>query len=296
MKTVIATTTGFHLRHLALELVRAGTDVQYFSSLPRFRLARDGISADWSESAFLSLLPTSALALARQLPSGVQSRAVEAMLTRMDDHVARHLKRCDAFIGLSSMAVRSAARARALGAKVLIERGSRHVLSQDRLIRAGGGKGLSPKYVERELASYAEADIVTVLSRHSAESFVEEGFPRERLFVCPLGVDLTTFKPTPRPSSPLKLLFVGGWSSRKGADLLVKAVRRHPGWSVTHAGTIGDVPFPQGAAQFRSIGHQNHAALQQVMADHHALVLPSREDGFGMVLLEALASDRKSVV
>lgn len=289
MRVSIGTTTGFHLRRLAVELRADGLDALYYSAMPNFRNRRDGLSAGLAESLFWPLFPLSMLALMRGLPGDLQARAVQARLGAVDELIARRLKPCDVFIGLSAMSVRSARRARELGAKVIIERGSRHVLSQQELIVAGGGRGLHPDYIARELSGYAEADVITVLSGHAAESFLERGFDRSRLFVCPLGVDLSVFRSTPRPEGRGRLLFVGGWSRQKGVDLLVEAVKQRPDWTLTHVGDVVDVAFPN-APRFRSLGHKDHASLARVMAENHILVLPSRQDGFGMVLLEALAA------
>lgn len=292
MKIVIATTTGFHLRRLATFLAvcaSAEVDLRYFSYMPRFRLRQEGIPDDVATSLFASLLPLSALALVRQFPH-LRAWATEALFGATDTAIARRLQPCDVFIGLSSMAVRSAEEAkRRYGAKVIIERGSRHVLSQDELVRAGGGKGLSRSWIDRELAGYAAADYVTVLSSHAAASFVERGFPRERLFVNPLGVDLSQFRPTPRPSGPPKLIFVGAWSTRKGVDLLDTAMGRRPEWLLTHVGPLDDVP-PSLQPNVSHVGTMRHPELARAFAEHHVLVLPSREDGFGMVLLEGLAA------
>ena len=288
MKTVIATTTGFHLRRLAVELAARDENLSYFSYMPKFRMRSDGLDFAWAHSLFVPLLPNSAFALMRQLPW--RNQAVEIMLSRMDDCLTSRLPPSDFFIGLSSMAVNSAARAREQGATVIIERGSRHVLSQNQLVSEGGGKPLSQRYIKRELASYEQADVITVLSEHAADSFTEQGFPRERLFVCPLGVDLQRFVPTPRPPGSLRLLFVGAWSYRKGVDLLMQVMNRRPDWYLTHVGMQSDAPFPNSNHRIVSFGHRDHAQLAQLMAEHHILVLPSREDGFGMVLLEALAA------
>ena len=288
MKTVIATTTGFHLRRLAVEFNAVGQDVSYFSYMPKFRMRSDGLDFGAAHSLFASLLPRSAFALMRGNPWQMQS--VESMLIKTDDFLAKHLPPSDHFIGLSSMAVRSAARARDLGATVLIDRGSRHVLSQNALIVEGGGQPLSQRYIERELASYEQADVVTVLSQHAAESFVEQGFDRDRLFVCPLGVDLKRFTPSSRPSGPVKLLFVGGWSYQKGVDLLADAVKSRPEWYLTHVGMGAGIKFPSDCSRITRVGHCNHEQLAEIMTQHHVLVLPSRQDGFGMVLLEALAA------
>lgn len=287
MKVHVATTTKFHLARLASELANWGEEVAYTSYVPDLRLRREVTAAVSARSLFRPLLPHSAFALMRGMPW--QSNAVEAMLERTDSCTARFVSPSDFFVGLSSMSIESANAARGLGATVIIERGSRHVLSQDRLL-AGRGRGLNPRYIKRELASYEVADFISVLSEHSAASFVDEGFPRERLFVSPLGVDFQRFRPSPRPPGPPRLLFVGSWSFQKGADVLARAVRKRPDWQLTHVGMKGDIDFPPPGSRFRSVGHQDHTRLAALMAEHHVLVLPSRQDGFGMVLLEALAA------
>jgi glycosyltransferase involved in cell wall biosynthesis len=59
---------------------------------------------------------------------------------------------------------------------------------------------------------------------------------------------------------------------------------------VTHVGKVTDLTFPKSDPQFTTLGHCNHEKLVKLMGKHNMLVLPSRQDGFGMVLLEALAS------
>jgi glycosyltransferase involved in cell wall biosynthesis len=212
------------------------------------------------------------------------------MLELTDRAIANELPPCDVFIGLSGMAVRSAKVARQkYGAKVFIDRGSRHVRSQNKLTSADGGVGLTEFYIQRELDSYAAADYIALPSSHAMKSFLEEGFAEKQLFVNSYGVDFTLFEPTPAPALPLKLLFVGGWSYQKGADILSAALSRLPNCTLTHAGTRVDVKYPSGQ-QFRALGHVPAHMLPAIFADHHILVLPSRQDGFGMVLLEAMAS------
>lgn len=288
MKIVIATTSGFHLRHLARELIAIGRDVTYMTYLPTFRIRRDGIPLTNARSHFVRLQPWSTMALLRY--TRWQSYAVEAMFKMTDEAFARDLPPCDVFIGLSAMAVESARIARQkYGAKVIIERGSRHVLSQNELITSSGGSPLTPIYVERELASYQVADYIALPSRHAVESFETKGFDSSRLFRNRYGVDVGAFAPSPQPGEPIRLLYVGGWTFRKGCDLLVTLMHDNPDLCLTHVGTQGDVAFPA-AANFKSLGHKTHQELRTVMENHHILLLPSREDGFGMVLTEALCS------
>lgn len=287
MKIVVATTTGFHLRHLAREWIAAGHDVTYMTYLPNFRIRRDRIALERSRSFFWRLAPDSIHALNRRWPSR-QRRATQEMLRRADEAYAAALPPCDVLVALSAMADKCARVARSrYGARVVIERGSTHVLKQSALV-ADGADSLPPEYVARELTSYEVADIVALPSSHAVESFVEQGFSRPRLFKNIYGVDLQIFQSTPKPPGPLRLLFVGQWSTRKGCDALVEILRRRPDLSLTHVGLPVDLGLPQ-LANFKSLGHRTHPELSALMASHHMLLLPSREDGFGMVLIEALA-------
>jgi glycosyltransferase involved in cell wall biosynthesis len=288
MRIVVATTSGFHLRHLAREMILAGQDAHYISYLPKFRIAGDGIPLERADSLFMSLQPWATGALFRYSQS-IQTRCVETMLARTDLAIAEMLPRCDIFIGLSGMAIRSAECARKkYGARVIIERGSRHVMSQNALISENGNRPLTNQYIERELESYSVADYIALPSIHAAQSFIERGFLEKQLFVNMYGVDLARFSFSPCPPLPMRLLFVGSWSHQKGADVMSEALNRLPNCTLTHVGMKTDVPFPT-SDRFTSLGHVSQDRLREVYADHHILLLPSRQDGFGMVILEALA-------
>ena len=60
--------------------------------------------------------------------------------------------------------------------------------------------------------------------------YLEAGVEADRVHVVPNGVDLATLAPDgPRaelPDAALRLLFVGGTISRKGADVLLVGLRR----------------------------------------------------------------------
>jgi glycosyltransferase involved in cell wall biosynthesis len=289
MRIVIVTTRGFHLRHLARELIAMGRDVTYFTYMPKRRIRRDGIPVERARSYFLRLQPWSGAALARPVASLV-TYATEALFERADRAYARDLPPCDVVIGLSALTLECARVARARhGAKIVLERGSRHVLSQRELIARDGDPPLSQTYVDRELAGYEIADFIALPSRHACDSFRAQGVDSGRLFYNPYGVDLERFQVRPPPGGPFRMVYVGHWSYRKGCDVLSKMLAAAPDLLLTHVGTQGELPFPS-TDRFASLGHRGHDELPQILARHHALVLPSREDGFGMVLTEALAA------
>jgi glycosyltransferase involved in cell wall biosynthesis len=84
-------------------------------------------------------------------------------------------------------------------------------------------------------------------------------------------------------------LFVGSWSYQKGADVLSKAIQKIDGIQLIHVGSLGDVPFPSDS-RFVHHGPVAQWRLKSFYQAADVFVLASRQDGFGMVLSQALAT------
>lgn len=148
--------------------------------------------------------------------------------------------------------------------------------------------------LERSLAEYAESDRILVSSRRVRDSFLEEGFADELLIDFPLTPD-RRFEPGPRAdSSTFDIVYVGSLSVVKGVPLLIDAVRALPfddlrlmllgGWS-----SRGMRRFIQAAcaADLRirvGLGDPLPHLRQARLCAH-----PSYDDGFGYGPTEALA-------
>jgi glycosyltransferase involved in cell wall biosynthesis len=78
---------------------------------------------------------------------------------------------------------------------------------------------------ERFLEEYQLANLIVVLSEKAAESFRVQGFPDEKLFYLPRGVDVERFKPGRRPSI-FRVIFSGALIERKGVHHLLEAWHR----------------------------------------------------------------------
>lgn len=298
MRVVIATSTGFHLRHLAVQLHQRGHQVEFHSYLPRWKTRSYGLPDCMTISYFAALFPLSALALLRGWVNWL-TPIRHRLFALVDRQVARHLaasgQPIDLFIGLSAVAVDSARAARARGALVLIECGISHILNRANAAQDYGSEPVDPRYVERELASHAVADRIVVPSQFARASFIAHGTRPERLEVMPLGVDLGRFVRAERvPPLPVRALVAGNWSLQKGCDMIAPLLERIPGLIVSHVGAVIDAPLP-GSDRFRALGYQSQADLAATMRDHHLLLFPSRDDGFGMVMAEALAAGLRVV-
>lgn len=143
--------------------------------------------------------------------------------------------------------------------------------------------------------SAARARVVCTPTKAVAAAVVERlGVPSERVMVTPLGVDaawFTALPPTERLRGRLRLperylLFVGAEGPRKGLDVLRRA----------HANTpelpplVLTGPSPSGVdGKVIHTGYLPDVELRSVVAGAAAVVLPSRDEGFGLPVLEALA-------
>jgi glycosyltransferase involved in cell wall biosynthesis len=145
--------------------------------------------------------------------------------------------------------------------------------------------------------SAERADVVCTPTQAVADVVVDRlSLPEDKIAVTPLGIDLAWFTARP-PSETLRrriglpkeyLLFVGAAGPRKALDWLLKAVENTPNLPPLvlagpgHSGNDDSV---------RSIGYLSDVDLRSVVAGASALVLPSRDEGFGLPVLEALACD-----
>lgn len=96
-----------------------------------------------------------------------------------------------------------------------------------------------------------------------------------------------------KSGAPLKALFVGGLSQRKGlhylfeaADMLGKSVE----WTLVGQGNMNCAVLKKRLSAFRWIPSLPNREILKQMRQHDVLVFPSLFEGFGLVIVEALAS------
>ncbi|MEX0853094.1 MAG: glycosyltransferase family 4 protein [Bauldia sp.] len=289
LRVAIAAAGRFHVLDLARQLDRLGFDVRFYSYVPRRRAERFGLP----RRCHVGLLPLVApiVAWQRLKPDLMPALQERAMFRALNAAVIARLLPCDVFICMSGIYLEAARHAKKrFGARIFIERGSRHILSQREILaEIAGAIGPSDLAVGRELAGYALADRIVVPSAHVAESFARDPDAAAKLFVDPYGVDLDQFPPRSAAAPDPTVLFVGAWSYRKGVDVLASAVLQMPGVHLLHVGGFGDAPFPD----HPRIHHHDPVEqfeLSRFYGKAHVFVMPSREEGMALVQAQALAS------
>jgi glycosyltransferase involved in cell wall biosynthesis len=78
---------------------------------------------------------------------------------------------------------------------------------------------------KRFIEEYQLADLLLVLSEKAANTFRVRGFPEEKLFYLPRGVDVERFKPGHRPAK-FRAVFAGALIKRKGIQHVLEAWHR----------------------------------------------------------------------
>lgn len=150
-------------------------------------------------------------------------------------------------------------------------------------------------------AEITHADRVVVLSDFSKATFVDAGVAPEKIVVATPGVDSQRFKPAPgaSPRQNFRVLFVGPLTQRKGLSYAVDGFEAAaiPGSELLLVGTPwrGCSPWA-GRRRVQHLPWVTSAELPPIYASGTVLVLPSLEDGFGRVVLEAMASGIPAIV
>ena len=200
--------------------------------------------------------------------------------------------------------------ARRLGISTVLERPNAHTrlaytAVQDECERIGvelppdHEHAFNAEILEREEAEYALADAMLCPSEFVVRSFLDYDVPAQRLVRHIYGYDERRFHPPAEPRTAaegLTVLFVGVCAVRKGVHLALEA------WLDSPASTTGTFMI---AGEFlpayrdklarmlddpsvQALGHRTD--VPELMRRCDVLVLPSIEEGFGLVCTEAMAS------
>ncbi len=131
--------------------------------------------------------------------------------------------------------------------------------------------------------------------------------PPERIRVIPMPVTPETFKPTPLKDEKVKLILcVSRFTPQKGLDVFLKACKMLQEKGVNfRAKIVGEGPLKDFLAlQIKELNLQEHLFLLDTIPQHKLnllyaesslVVLPSVEEGFGLVLVEAQLCKRPVV-
>ncbi|SKB42738.1 glycosyltransferase family 4 protein [Luteibacter sp. 22Crub2.1] len=140
--------------------------------------------------------------------------------------------------------------------------------------------------------SFAAASMLVSPSRFTRRVLMAVA-PTTPQATIPLWVDTERFSPaadSQRRPGPLRVLFVGNSSFRKGADVIAPlAERLGHGFEFLCTGGLRGGADESAAASVRHLGRLSVDELVAAYRDCDAVLVPSRYEGFGYAALEAMA-------
>jgi glycosyltransferase involved in cell wall biosynthesis len=174
------------------------------------------------------------------------------------------------------------------------------------------------RWLRRRL--YRQADAYVAMSRAFEPSYMASGLSPDRFHVIPQGVDTARFAAVDAtrrtatrtalelPDDAPVVAFAGSLIERKGIDVLLRAWSRvrasHPEAHLVLVGP-GDFSEPAAAAAFAALDTGDRASLHRlgqrddvevVLGAADVFAFPSRREGFGTVIIEAMAAGLPTVV
>jgi glycosyltransferase involved in cell wall biosynthesis len=222
----------------------------------------------------------------------------------------------DIFIGWTHYFFKSLPEIRKTGAKIIAESGSCHILEQAKLLQEEydkfglSGPAINKKNTLKMLNEYEQADYIMTISDFVYKSFIKQGFPEKKLLKATCGIDVEYYLNSENllrqtqdercfRDNKFRVICVGLLSLRKGIPYLLQAWNKlNLPEKDTELLLVGNmqqdlknvlkqIKYPKNVNFY---GSTNRATLAKLYQSSSAFVLPSIEDGFGMVIGEAMAS------
>jgi starch synthase len=157
----------------------------------------------------------------------------------------------------------------------------------------GESRATAVRKAEQE--EHENADLIIASSSFTRQTLVENGVSPDKIRVISHGVDSERFSNVhPSKRRPFRFVFVGLVTARKGVPLLLEAWKQlRPDhaelWLVGSASRPVKSLLPK-LRGLHYLGPIPHVELPAILQQCDVLVFPSYFEGFGLVILEAMAS------
>lgn len=232
--------------------------------------------------------------------------------TDFDQMLARKLARIPSshFWGFQGSCHASLEAARNAGKVAICELATAHVvqarkiLSEEARLQPEWADSLDnlyfpPAYEKRLEEEPFRADKVIAASGFTRWTLEESGVPKEKIEVLPLGFEADripfSLEHKDFENRPLRLLYAGTVTQRKGISYLLEAMEKLNAGRDIELHLIGGIQGSGEAFRKRKHLYHYHPAVSQLemfqkYTEFDALVLPTVFEGFGLVIVEAMAA------
>ena len=293
-----------HYRY-ALELFLAGMLHSFVTGVSRFathaalpEIGDKLVRADLIQNLYLASLKVG-------MPRLISDELAHDSKLFIDYSCGTQLSGADLFMFYNGCGLDTARRFGKQGGVNVVELVNSHVLVQEEILRDEYQRLLLPwrpfhlRESRRRVLEYEVADQIVVPSEFVRRGFIQKGYSAEKLIKIPYRVNSVNggsnaCADLENTKDVFRILYVGSVSPRKGVRYLIEAFSkiRHARkelWIIGPLGTpsgLEDLFIPEGVI-FK--GPLKGQELQSAYQRASLFCLPTIEDGFGIVLGEALA-------
>jgi len=238
-------------------------------------------------------------------------------LTSLDDEdfdqrLAAAAQPVDLFDGVMGQCVVATSRAPLQAARRVVTSLNTHIQHLDRVMReesrrVGATTSLfvSPGMIRRVLDELTRAAAIRVCSAHARQTFLDHGVAPDRIHVIPIGIDLEHFHPVDKTDDVFRVVVVSSVTPRKGVHYALEAFERAqlPNAEMVIIGGTGDAwsrrLIEDYTRRCANVHLEHRDVIREPVAHHYGrasvLVHAAVEDGFGLVIPQALACGRPVV-
>ncbi len=303
---------GWHHEHLIRELAARGVALRIIYSWPIFSVysvrQTHQIPHLLKQVRLYDGLVRVTWGMWRRIPHFRKFETPRTPIYSVYDFLAsRYLGQASIFHGWSQISLHSLRKAKRRSIPTILDHPMLHVnawlsLAREEYARSGtdtkGYYSLLPQALVRRMKlEYREADRILVPSSISEDTFLQNGIAAGKLVRIPYGVDTSAFCPGDIGRTDIfRVLYAGRLELLKGMRYLLDAWRMldlHNAelWLVGRVMPEVEPFLKQGATRsIRIVGNVTREELAKYYQSADVFVLPSLCDGFGLVILEAMAS------
>lgn len=302
----IAATNPCHLYSLARVLARENALGTYYSGYPKWKLPGSEIVSICTYSLRTLAVYGALKFLPPWLrpPSGAMFRWQDEAFDRW---VSQQLESVDFLHGMPGQCIESFRVARERGIRTVLNHATGPVLSLLRVLKPEyerAGLNVSEVTSWDETAQLQRREEMALSDFHCVASTVvrdqlvrDEGVAPEKIWVIPYGADQDIFYPRPEhiAEQDFRIVYAGQYTLRKGLRFLLAALESaaQSDWRLDCYGPQLDGSHPAMETGRIACPVHFHPAitarqLAEVFRQGSVLVLPSLEEGFGLVVVQAL--------
>lgn len=224
----------------------------------------------------------------------------------------QYIKEADIFHVRSGAGAGGAIRkARNKGMKIIVDHSIAHPKEMERQLQKAADRDSydfdkyksthpSDDFWKLVLADCSQADVILVNSDYVKQSFIKEGFNEQEIRVIPLGINPEFNRRKDSwhlTNDTIRLVFTGGFGSRKGASIIIEALsnlrENKVNFTFDVVGSImEDIVIPDWMKQEIGItfhGHLSQSEMLKILLRSDLYIFPTYVEGAAQTVKEAMA-------